>query len=531
MNPPSLLESSVLNVARYLVEGYYKNEKNKLPRELSNEVFRMVNRKRCVLGEEKQKELDETLEQILLPSKMYFIAECEKDISLVGNQRIEELGIEIAFNFGRNVRNDDGPPNKKPRTESQVFSTDIVSLLSNNLTPESQEFLQILDLSSDQLFGARFKNGWADPMSRLLPSLTTLKLESNSIDDDAFMDICLNFPGLMVLDISRTHVMSLTGIEELTGLYDLSIGGMYLEDIDEMYKLPFLKILRMRCRSRESNMMDSLKPFVHSDKTLRSLELFDCSNSGINNQSLRKIEARHPTLTKIFATGNPLTGYVPDNSKVKVILDDTFVACFNALQYYEKVSHQAGTIDILETISDKLEEPVEEFEERWPQNLIRALHQMIPKHEGDRRMARLISSCCSGLVCDEILEVLEDGDKRVLIESFLRIIECHEQNERMSWLWDDMNMVIEITQNPQTDRIYSVALNYFSLTDNEDIKNSCLETLNNLLDKIDLQSDFYKKLDQKKLLIKMKKVLPDISNFGEVIEELIRLFESNNKSP
>ncbi|CAL2050476.1 unnamed protein product [Caenorhabditis brenneri] len=466
---------------------------------------------------------------------MFIYVDCEADMSLIRNQTIEELGFKLGTEVeDLRIKYGDDPPIKKPKTESRLVLIDIVSLLANNLTPESQRLLKTLVLTSPQGRGFPFASGWVQPMARLLPSLTTLKLDSRMIKNDEFASICENFPRLLVLDISRTKTTSLKGISNIMYLGELSIGSWYLEDIDEMYELKALKNLRMRDGLNDSEMLDSLKSFINSDKSLVALKLFDCADSNINIESLKKIEARHPTLAEIIVTGNSFVGYFPNNPNIRVISDDTFPACFNALEYFEKTAYYNGIIYTLQTISDKIDEPFEDLEKRWLQHLVRILYRMIPKHEGDVVIYLEIVNCCWDLATKQVLELLDNEDKRVLIECFLRIIESSEIEEvrYVSQLWNDMNEVIKETLNPQTNRLISAALKYFLLTDDVDIKCPCLETIECLLDKMNLQSDFYKKLDQEKLLTKLKNDLSDFDSFPnskELIEKLIKIFETNQQ--
>ncbi|CAL2050475.1 unnamed protein product [Caenorhabditis brenneri] len=534
MDLPRLFDLSAEYVAKYIVQGYYETLPRELPKKESNLVFDLVNNQRHNLSEEERNRVDETLKNMNNTSIMNFncFTVFESDIALIRNKNIEELGLRIIqknkIHFVETVAD---PMQKTPVTDEAEKSFDIVALLENNLTLESKRKLTKLDLSSRSNMGVIFENGWVSSIAQLLPSLTSLKLAGQLIALDEFCAICTNFPHLVTLDIRETFFTSLEGISKLAHLNELTMGSTFLQNIDDIYNLSNLKYLYIRGMGRNDDLFDALKSFINSEKSLFALEEFDCSNNGITNEDLKSIERRHPKLNRIIVTGTQLNNYTPEKTSTKIITDDTIASCLEALSYYQEICDHNEIEKIIEKIHRKVETPVEELTKEVQQNLIRTFYQMIRKTEKVSKITIIIELCCRQFSSREQLQLLDNGHKRVLIECLLIIIELNQTSNphHIVDFWMKINRILEETENPQTDKIVSMALRFFLLVLDSDIKFVCLGPVAFLLDNIDLESGYYGELDEARLIFELQSASSKYSMFRNFVGNLENFFATQRK--
>ncbi|CAL2038889.1 unnamed protein product [Caenorhabditis brenneri] len=533
MNSPSLVTMASQKVACYIAEGKYKYKEYTLPKDPSNLVFDILKEKRVYLDEELD-EVDEVIKRILNPSIMnltthapYFKID-DLDIRLIRNQEnLVELKLgDLISCFAPEEEEDDvmEPPKKKMKNQETVVRGkitqvryDLATFLENNLRGKTLENLKKLDVSKDRspyktfsIF--EFANGWTAALSQTLPSLTILKIGGQELSDEEFQMLCNSFPKLQALDIRNTGLESLEGISKLKYLQDLSMGSLklkYAECMDEIYELNDLKKLNLRGERHFERQFNVISLFIKSEKCISKLEEIDFSGSVTTDDDLNGIMSRHPKLKRVIALNTEIEEY--EISGIEIITDNTIDSCLFALEYLQnnESDHQIRNIifhisrmihrtDMPELISEEL------------RNANRILHQMIPKYEYDQELIEMIYNCCCNLSAPTKLKFFGNSDKRILMESLLKLMDLrritnqdkHSKDEE----WKKFNDILKETQDPQTDRIVSMAIKYFLMADGKKWRIDCLETIDYLLEKIDMDSEFYKGIDKKKLTFELKKI-------------------------
>ncbi|EGT58511.1 hypothetical protein CAEBREN_11965 [Caenorhabditis brenneri] len=533
MNPPSLSEIASQKVACYIAEGKYKYKEYTLPKDPSNLVFDILKEKRVYLEKELD-EVDKVIMRILNPSVMnltthapYFKID-DMDIRLIRNQEnLVELKLgDLISCFAPEEEEDDvmEPPKKKMKNQETVVRGkitqvrfDLATFLENNLTVKTLENLKKLDVSKNRspyktfsIF--EFASGWTAALSQTLPSLTILKIGGQELSDEEFQMLCDSFPQLQALDFRNTGLESLEGISKLKYLQDLSMGSLKLKNgecMDEIYRLNDLKKLNLSGERHFERQFNVINFFVKSEKSVMKLEEIDFSGSVTTDEDLNGIMSRHPKLKRVIALNTEIEEYeIPG---IEIITDNTIDSCLFALDYLQnnKSDHQIRNIvyqisrmiyrtDMPELITEEL------------RNANRILHQMIPKYQDDQELIELIHNCCCNLSAPTKLKFFGNGDKRILMESLLKLMDLrritnqdkHSKDEE----WKKFNAILKETQYPQADRIVSMAIKYFLKADGKKWRIDCLETIDHLLEKIDMDSEFYKGMDKKKLIFELKKI-------------------------
>ncbi|EGT53009.1 hypothetical protein CAEBREN_13295 [Caenorhabditis brenneri] len=502
MEPRTLKNSSAVSAVNYIIQGYYNKTPINLPEDESNLVFELVNNKRKNLSEGKRKEVDEVLNRMRNVSVMKFSCstDYETDILLVRDKNIQSLALGIVKKKEES-ETDDGPPRKKPKKQNAEGEVDIVSLLRNNLTHEAQQNLIELDILQKSYERASFKRGWVQPLAQLLPSLRILNIANqhigfNDLTND-FGDLCDSMPNLVSLNVNKILLVNMKGISRLVCLEDLTIG--FVLWTDEIYDLKKLKKLHF---GDEELYNGPMKEFIKSDKSLLSLEVLHCSDQlRLNNEQLKRIERRHPKLKRIIATNTDLKNYTTDKKDIVFIIDDTITNCVQAIEYYESQLHHEQIRRILLKIHDHLSNAVEADELEM---LNRKLHQWIPKYEEDSDIMKYSQYCCGSLIRNH-LQLLDEDNKHILIVNFLKTV---KEPGYFETSWDRIKEVLNNTQNPQADLIVSTALKIFLSTNEKLWRYKLMELIDLLLEKVNIQSDFFEGMDKQKLLCGLKKFLP-----------------------
>ncbi|EGT52934.1 hypothetical protein CAEBREN_16099 [Caenorhabditis brenneri] len=531
--PLALRDISAQNVAKYIVDGTYQNIDRRLPPQESDIVFGIVNIKRLRLPDQERERADSIINRILQPSVMHFnrYTTYASNFRLARNHDLERFGIGIL----REPTSESAAeflvqqPPKRPKLSIEQ-PVDIIELLRENLTLNTQQSLEELDLSNyyQSSRSVHFVEGWILSLAQHFPSLKSLKVASTNIGYVEFNSICANFRHLNTLDLSDALLFNLDGISNLQLLENLALRSTVLSDeaMNELYGLQNLKTFILSGTTRRSSIWQTLRSFIDSNKTLPALQEFDCSQTEINNRDIKKIEKRHPTLKRIIATGTHINGYSSDISNLKVYTDESFPACLHSLSFYEERCHYVRIRYVLEKMIDLLKEaPAEQVKEEQLKRVNKELHLMIPKFGDYSDILYYIERCCHHLSQDGHIRHFNNDDKRILIESFLRLLEVKKSNwpyeELNSLTWSFMERVLEMTENPQVERIVAVAI-YFFLKFPEGSK--CYHTITWLL-----QQQCYKDNDKEKRISEIEKYQKKFPEKKEEAEFLIYFFKTLNK--
>ncbi|CAO4364511.1 unnamed protein product [Caenorhabditis nigoni] len=291
MSPPTLFQLA----AKSLAQGIH--EENipldfPLDTKSSNAVFREL------------LELDPDNIEFLKKYKNQLSKLTELDL---GKCRIDEEGVSnlkkfnlISLEFGHLwhlITKFPDPTNR--------YGIDIVRLLERALNTNSQKMMVHLGFSGME----QFIIGWEEKVSKLLPSLQSIKIISKEFSQRfQFSNLCNSFPNLRFLDISSTKgISTLEGIKNLKHLQRLLMSNVEIRNVDgykelsELKKLKVLDISVDRDPFRSRNPIRLIGSLLAAKVRIESLEFLDCSMTVLNEQELREFVEHHPTLKTVVA--------------------------------------------------------------------------------------------------------------------------------------------------------------------------------------------------------------------------------------
>ncbi|EGT51324.1 hypothetical protein CAEBREN_04222 [Caenorhabditis brenneri] len=514
MNPPTLFVITARKVAEYILEGKYKGVDYELCNTGSNIIFDIVKEKKHNLETDEQEEIaEEILLKMVKPSRMNFDNKRsykmrEWDLEMLREQNLVELKMGDMRELRGYVKEWDDETIKRLRKIQPVTARDyfdIVDLLNQNLKLETKTSLTNLDISKSP-FCRRdnlFPNNWTHALAQMLPNLRILKISGQNLPSSEFQVLCENFPNLTSLDISSTGLVELTGIANLQRLEELAMGGLPIARtrfMNELYELNNLKKLDLNehhCRDKGSTAMEF---FARSENAIPGLLEFDCSKSQITQEQLDYIVDRHSTLKKIIANG--VDGLELDYEGIEVLSDDSIDSLLRSIDYFYAKGNHCRNNKNLFYIARKINarEPTIEI----LRSVIRKVYQLIPIYGYHEEIMSNIGRVCHEATRPALLPLYDNSDKRILMEMFL-IFNVKTENPHLV-AWKRFNEIIRATEDPQTDKIVSRAIDFFVTFDEEEFSRECLEVMDQLKEKIDMKAEEYKGLDMRKLIVKLKKI-------------------------
>ncbi|CAO4364509.1 unnamed protein product [Caenorhabditis nigoni] len=177
---------------------------------------------------------------------------------------------------------------------------DIVSKLKKAVNTNSCKMIVHLGFS-----GELFMIGWEEKISKLLPSLQSIKINSMVFNERSqFSNFCNSFPNLRTLDISFAKGLSnLKGMKNLKHLQVLMIRNVEIRDIggyNELSELKNLRFLDVSSKNRR-NSIRVIRSLLESEVRIENLEFLDCSMTSVQEHELRKFVKYHPALNTVVA--------------------------------------------------------------------------------------------------------------------------------------------------------------------------------------------------------------------------------------
>ncbi|PIC44562.1 hypothetical protein B9Z55_004890 [Caenorhabditis nigoni] len=301
MSPPTLFQLAAKSLAQVIHEEKIPFDFH-LDTKSSNAVFREL------------LELDPNNVELLKSYKNQLLKLTELDLRKC---RIDEEGVSdlnkfnlISLEFGDLCHLITKFPD--PIYRNRI---DIVSFLERAVNTNSREMMIHLGFSGKE----EFMSGWEEKISKLLPSLQSMKIISGQFIErflfsnlfsgqTPFSNLCNSFPNLRVLDISSARgLSSLNGIKHLKNLQELVMRNVIIENVDGYKELSELKNLRILDVSVDSdpfllsNPIRLIGSLLAADVQMEKLEFLDCSMTVLNEQELRKFVEHHPTLKTVVA--------------------------------------------------------------------------------------------------------------------------------------------------------------------------------------------------------------------------------------
>ncbi|PIC44618.1 hypothetical protein B9Z55_004926 [Caenorhabditis nigoni] len=194
------------------------------------------------------------------------------------------------------------------------YKFDIVSLLEKALHKNSRSMIVHLGLAGEN---EAFMSGWEGKISKLLPSLQSLKV-TDAVFCPGFQlsNLYNSFPNLCVLNISYAeNISTLKGIKNLKHLQKLVMRGIELVDIDGYKELSELKNLRfLDVSDYDSDSFRVIRSLLTSDVRMQNLEFLDCSMTLVEDHELKEFVKCHPKLKTVVAISTRC-----DNSHIPTI--------------------------------------------------------------------------------------------------------------------------------------------------------------------------------------------------------------------
>ncbi|PIC44630.1 hypothetical protein B9Z55_004936 [Caenorhabditis nigoni] len=185
-----------------------------------------------------------------------------------------------------------------PTNSSRI---DIVSLLDRATNNDSQEHMVHLGFYNNE----EFISGWEEKISKLLPSLQSIKIKYIELNERfQFSNLCNSFPNLCVLDISYAEDLeTLEGIKNLKNLQKLVMHNALTEDVAGYKELSELKNLRVLDVSEKHffGVIKVIRNLLAADVRMENLEFLDCSMAMVEAHELKEFVERHPSLKTVVA--------------------------------------------------------------------------------------------------------------------------------------------------------------------------------------------------------------------------------------
>ncbi|PIC44563.1 hypothetical protein B9Z55_004891 [Caenorhabditis nigoni] len=291
MSPPTLFQLAVKSLAQEIHEEKIPFGFN-LDAKSSNAVVR-----RLLELDPNNVELLETQTKQLSKLTELDLRKCRIDKEGVSNLKNFNL---ISLEFGGLLHLMKKFPD--PTNRNRI---DIVCLLEKTLNTNSQKLMVHLGFSGKE----EFMSGWEEKVSKLLPSLQSIKIISKEFSQRfQLSNLCSSFPNLRFLDISSAKGLStLNGIKILKNLQELVMRNVEIRDVDGYKELSDLKDLRFLDVSvdispfRLTNPIRAIGSLLATEVRMENLEFLDCSVTSVEERELREFVENHPKLKTVVA--------------------------------------------------------------------------------------------------------------------------------------------------------------------------------------------------------------------------------------
>ncbi|CAO4364530.1 unnamed protein product [Caenorhabditis nigoni] len=196
------------------------------------------------------------------------------------------------------------------------YSIDIVSLLERAVNTDSRKMMDHLGFAREAFLS--FMSGWEEKISKLLPSLQSIKINYTTFcQQNQISRLCNSFPNLRTLDISSAVDLStLEGIKNLKHLQTLVLRDVEIEGKDgykELSELKSLRCLDVSGYNEELHINNRLIGSLLADNVrMENLEFLDCSMTSFQDHELKEFVKRHPKLMTVVAISTECNySYIP----------------------------------------------------------------------------------------------------------------------------------------------------------------------------------------------------------------------------
>lgn len=477
MSVTSLLNLSVRRVMSCIFEGTLPSTAHQLDPDLSNLLFEEYCR---IFDVELTRSVVKDICSLLNVTKinMWNCLLDRKELIILKNMNLISLAMGDLTALG---------PNKTESNEPIKLD----AMLKKCLNERTLRELLHLDLSSIE---NEFLNGWAESISKLLPSLISFTVRRRSLSLSEFGSICSRFTNLRSLDISDTGLTTLEGISNLKNIEILSIGGLkYLISLSivEIFELKKIRVLELSSKNSFDQKTWLFRSFSFCNKVLPELRSIDLSGTCIALESLDCLIKTHPNLQQIGLLATHCDDFQSTVSPdLKILTCKNLTASTQSLKYYLSLKNYISVRYILErTISvlyGQLDEESDSSIKEWFYTIcetidkfsvarsiniqaLKCLHQIcrkdrilrIPVPERHKLVDLLFK------ICDEWPDYKDNEIETELIENVWKILD----NE---WLLSTTYLNIQ--------KIFENAMEYGLIERARTIKKVCMKIMNYTFD-------------------------------------------------
>ncbi|EGT51319.1 hypothetical protein CAEBREN_19777 [Caenorhabditis brenneri] len=397
----------------------------------------------------------------------------------------------------RDESNDDDHVPMSYRSMPEHFF--IVHFLGDILSEETKRELRVLHISG---YGT-FEDKWMEAVSCMFPKLEELNIKGRQFSEDDFAISCNNLPNLHTLRIGHSSFVNLNGISKLKNLSNLAIDNSFFrnkKDVGELFKLKHLKTLSLSHNSNADWNYDFY--FAKRFPVLTRLEI---GWARADDDFLKRILPKLPKLQVLVANDTEIHAAPPS---VTVYTSRDLKTIMESLAYF-RITGNRG--EIFKAIQ-KFWEIYRDWNVRrtcTPDQLtvcVNEVEALLETFKFDKELVKSVNSCVDVFACFAMGDGHLNVNKLKIVSVLLKNLKNHlkirtsPDKSIFKSIWLDVSRFIQNTENLNIDEIASLAME--SIIHGGGAlywEQFCAELLEKILDRMDLSSEFYKKINFRKL--------------------------------
>ncbi|PIC44617.1 hypothetical protein B9Z55_004925 [Caenorhabditis nigoni] len=262
------------------------------------------------------------------------------------------------------------------------YGIDIVNLLKRAVNTNTQKMMVHFG------YEEALMSGWEEKISKLLPSLQSLKIIGTKFcRQNQLTNLCNSFSNLRTLDISYAGDLSaINGIKNLKHLQKFVMRGFELEIIDGFKELSELKNLRVLDVSDyvqypeiDNGVMKSL---LTAEVRIENLEFLDCSLTSFQDHELKAFVERHPSLKTVVAISTECNNsYIPTIDLHNYNSPDSTI---KSLEYAIRNDRDELAEDCIRFIAEKLNTNHDQLNDSEIKGFVNALCYVLREAKDER---------------------------------------------------------------------------------------------------------------------------------------------------
>ncbi|CAL2031870.1 unnamed protein product [Caenorhabditis brenneri] len=510
---------------------------------VSDQIFEAVMRNRDYCYDAHTKALMKELK----PSKLELnLKYCRQEtFSDIRKLKLTELKIQDFTEISKYIVKVAGPPQRgkrgfsysysrgqlQPRTSSKdekpmemycpiLEHFCIAQFLGDILSEGSKRELRVLDISGHR----SFEDKWMEVLSLMFPKLEELNIKGRKFSEEDFTSLCNNLPNLHTLHFGHSDLENLNGLSKLKNLKNLVIDYAVFhnkEDVEELFNLKNLKTLSLCHSSRTGFKYDYYFAKSFPEVTHLEIKFGDAD-------FLRKILPKLPKL-KVLVAKRMYENVVPPS--VAFYTNTDLKTIIKSLGYFRVTGRRKEILNAIQKLWEMYRNWGRKNSTFTPDQITAGLNEvelLLEAFKFDKEVVEDVHSCV-GLFARF---ATENANKLKIVSLSLKNLKNHLQNRTppsnmiFKSIWLDVFRFTGNTENLNIDQIAALAMESI-IYGGGDLywEQFCAQVLEEILDDMDLSSEFYKKIEFRKLheclsiIYKRDKILAETKvSVGEVIE-------------